>query len=98
DDPVEWDTVPNLAIEVISPTNTVVDLAQKIEDYFRSGVQVIWVLYPKQRMVHVWASPTQIDVVREQDELDGGSVLPGFRLRVATLFEPLVKPVSEARP
>jgi hypothetical protein len=50
-------------------------------------VQLVWVVYPKQRLVYVYKSPTRSKVLSEDDALDGGSVLPGFKLPVASLFE-----------
>jgi Uma2 family endonuclease len=92
DDPPEWEVVPNLAIEVVSPTNTAVEIQDKIQEYFSAGVQLVWVVYPRHRRIYVYDSPTQIRILLETDDLDGGTVLPGFRLNVATLFAPLTKP------
>jgi Uma2 family endonuclease len=90
DDPPALDVVPNLAVEVVSPTNLAPDVIDKIQDYFAAGVQLVWVLYPRQRQVYVYESPTQIRILTAQDELDGGAVLPGFKLGVGTLFAPPV--------
>jgi len=92
DDPPAWDVVPNLAVEVISPSNTAVEIVEKIQEYLDAGVQLVWVIYPGQRRVHVYEPPATSRVLLERDELDGGIVLPGFRLGVAALFEALAKP------
>jgi Uma2 family endonuclease len=81
-----WDVIPNLAIEVVSPTNRVEELEQKIAEYFRAGVQLVWVVHPTRSKVHVYQSPTQITVLSKNDVLDGGMVVPGFRLVLAELF------------
>ena len=92
DDPPEWELAPNLAVEVISPTNKAEEVIEKIEEYFAAGVQLVWVIYPRQRQVYVFDSPTENRILRESGELDGGTVVPGFRLKIADLFAALVKP------
>jgi len=92
DDPPEWDVVPNLAVEVISPTNSAVDTEEKLRDYFDAGVQLVWVIYPGLRRIYVYESRTQVRVFEENAELDGGTVLPGFRLPIADLFAAMVLP------
>ena len=59
----------------------------KVNDYFRAGSRLVWVVYPVVRQVYVYASATDIRVLAEEDELDGGEVIAGFRLRLRTLFE-----------
>lgn len=81
-----WDVVPNLAVEVVSPHDLVEGLMEKIQEYFHAGVELVWVIYPQQRIVHVYQSFTSIQVRTATDDLDGGAVLPGFRLIVASLF------------
>ncbi len=93
-DPSEWEVVPNLAVEAISPHNTAEEVLVKIQDYFDCGVELVWVIYPRQRWIYVYELPTQVRILREADELDGGKVLPGFRLGIAALFAALVKPTT----
>src|ERR1019366_4653165 len=81
-----WDVVPNLTTEVVSPTDSVYELEQKIVEYFQVGVELVWVVYPSQSKIHVLVAPTQIQVLTATDVLDGGAVLPGFRLPLAELF------------
>lgn len=82
-----WDVVPDLAVEVVSPSNTANEVLAKIREYFQAGVQRVWVVYPSERLVYVYDSATSNRVLNEADELDGEMVLPGFRLPVADLFE-----------
>jgi Uma2 family endonuclease len=82
-----WDVVPDIAVEVISPTNTATEVLVKVRDYFQAGVRLVWVVYPVEGEVYAYGSPTAIRVLQRGDELDGGAVLPGFRLPLATLFE-----------
>jgi Uma2 family endonuclease len=82
-----WDIVPDLAIEVISPTNSANAVHDKLHEYFEAGVQQVWVVYTKRSEIYVYSSPKQIKVLQLGDELDAGDLLPGFRLPLAAIFE-----------
>ena len=82
-----WAVVPDLAIEIVSPTNTADEVADKLEEYFRVGVRSVWVVYPRQCMVYAYTSPKEVRVLTVGDVLDGGDVLPGFSIPVQTIFE-----------
>jgi Uma2 family endonuclease len=82
-----WDVVPDLAVEITSPTDLIDDLMDKLEEYFVAGVRLVWVIYPKHRKIYAYDSPTSVRILRIGDELDGGVVLPGFRLSLTALFE-----------
>lgn len=82
----DWEVVPDLVVEVVSPNDLASDLLAKIHEYFQYGVRLIWIVYPEKRQVYVYTSPTQIRVVSLQDELDGEGVVPGFRLPLNKLF------------
>lgn len=88
-DPSSWSVVPNLAVEVISPSNTVVEMEEKILEYFDAGVQRVWVFHPRSQRLYVYESPTQSTILTKSDELEGGKVLPGFRLMLKDLFDDL---------
>ena len=62
------------------------ELEQKIAEYFHAGVELVWVVHPTRSKVHVYQSPTQITVLLKDDVLDGGTVVPGFRLALTDLF------------
>jgi Uma2 family endonuclease len=81
------DLVPDLAVEVISSGNTRQEMDRKLQDYFAAGARLVWYVYHTPRR-EVWAyvSPTEYSVVREGETLDGGAVLPGFRVALADLF------------
>jgi Uma2 family endonuclease len=81
-----WEVVPDLAIEVISPTNSAIDVVKKLDEYFVSGVRLVWVVYPVQRLIYAYRSPTDVRILRPGDELEGEPVLPGVRLPVGALF------------
>ena len=82
-----WDVVPNLAVEVVSSSNTADDVVDKLAEYFQVGVERVWVVYPSQRQVYVYASPTDVKVVTEDEELSDEVLLPGFRLALTALFD-----------
>jgi Uma2 family endonuclease len=82
-----WDIVPDMAVEIVSPSNTADHVQEKIHEYFAAGVRRVWVVYPRQQEVYVYASPTEIQVLQLGQELDGGDLIPGFRLPLAALFE-----------
>jgi Uma2 family endonuclease len=77
---------PDLAVEVLSRGNTAAEMDRKLRDYFAAGVRLVWYLDPEPRMVRVYTSPTDVQQLTEEDTLDGGAVLPGFRLPVREWF------------
>jgi Uma2 family endonuclease len=81
-----WDVVPDLAVEVVSPTDFAEELLVKLDEYFRAGVQLVWVIYPTLRLLFVYDSITSARGLGPKDEVDGGAVLPGFRQPVASFF------------
>jgi Uma2 family endonuclease len=87
EDPPVLNIVPNLAIEVISPSNTAEEVFAKIREYFEAGVELVWVIYPRQRSLCVHKSQEVSRTLSATDELDGGTVLPGFRLPLLELFQ-----------
>jgi Uma2 family endonuclease len=93
-----WDVVPDLAVEVVSPTNTAKEILDKILDYFRTGVRLVWVVYPIPEFIHVYESPTTVRVLQRGDTIDGGAVVPGFQLALATWFDEGVEPEPEPNP
>ncbi len=92
EDPPAFDVVPNLAVEVNSPSNTLEEIHGKVHDYFFHGVQLVWVLLPRQRFVYVYESIEDVRGLSDKRELEGGIVLPGFRLPLAELFGAGLKP------
>jgi Uma2 family endonuclease len=78
---------PDLAVEVISPSNTWVEIHEKVQQYFDAGSRLVWIIQPDARSVTVHASASESRLLREPDTLDGGAVLPRFAVRVADLFQ-----------
>ena len=86
---------PDLAAEVLSPTDAAEDINRKIEQYLAAGVRLVWVVDPDTRMVFVFRSNGTVSKVRETEELDGEDVLPGFRCPVSRVL-PSSEPESPA--
>jgi Uma2 family endonuclease len=68
------------------------EIDRKITDYFQAGVRLVWVFYPDSGWVYVYELPTHVSILEGIDALDGGEVLPGFRLPIAQLYEAVAKP------
>jgi Uma2 family endonuclease len=89
------DLIPDLAVEVLSPSNTRGEILRKLKEYFLAGVKLAWVIDPVKRTAAVHTAPDVKTSLDESGTLDGGDVLPGFRLPLAKLFERLEKPKSK---
>ncbi|MBN8592975.1 MAG: Uma2 family endonuclease [Anaerolineae bacterium] len=76
--------VPDLAVEVISPSEKVGDVENKLRDYLRYGVRLIWMIYPGSHVM-VYSRGTVRRLIAD-DQLDGEDVLPGFSVRVGDMF------------
>ena len=77
---------PDLAVEVLSQSNTAAEMARKRQEYFSAGVRLVWLVDPASRMIDVFTSENQFTRLTEADTLDGGDVLPGFRLPLRDVF------------
>jgi Uma2 family endonuclease len=82
-----WEVVPNLAVEVVSPSNAWEDVLEKIHEYFHVGAERVWVITASRRQVHVFHSPTSVRILAKDDVLTDDALFPGFRLPLADLFE-----------
>jgi Uma2 family endonuclease len=78
--------VPDLAVEVISGSNTLKEMAEKLTEYFENGVRLVWFVRPKTRVVDVYTAPDHSTRLTASMRLDGGDVLPGFSVLVGELF------------
>lgn len=80
---------PDVAIEVLSASNTTQEMRRKCHEYFAAGVQLIWLVDPQTRTIAVYTIPEQCTTLRAEHMLEGGAVLPGFILPVQELFAAL---------
>jgi len=81
------DQPPDLCVEVTSPSNTRKELRDKIREYFKAGVRMVWIVDPEDRSVTILTSSKEGRTLYEDSELDGGDILPGFTCKVSELFE-----------
>ena len=86
--------VPDLAVEVVSPTNETETDTEKVDEYLRGGVRLVWLIIPRIKKVYVYQSLDSVKIVHENQTLDGGDVLPGFEVKVGTLFPPVEVPAA----
>jgi Uma2 family endonuclease len=84
-DPVA-DLVPDLAVEVLSESNTPGEMARKRREYFEAGVRLVWEIDVAAETAAVYTGPEQRQTLTRADSLDGGAVLPAFHLSLDELF------------
>jgi Uma2 family endonuclease len=88
--PDEYHIAPDVAVEVISPSNRPREVNAKVESHLASGTRQVWVLYPEQRVLDVWTPGADGTAIKRKytvaDMLTGGDVLPGFSVVVGELF------------
>jgi Uma2 family endonuclease len=80
-----FECAPDLAIEIISPSETATEIAHKVRQYLHAGAAV-WVVYPDDRTVHVFETSRDARVLEADDLLEAPSLLPGFSILVNELF------------
>jgi Uma2 family endonuclease len=86
-----WPIAPDLAVEVISPTDKAFDVVEKVQEYFTGGVRQVWHIYSHIERVFIFDTPTTVRVLTRADELNAEPLVPGFRMPMAELF-PLAEP------
>jgi Uma2 family endonuclease len=88
--PKKFELAPDLAVEIISPSNTYIGILYKVEIYLRYGTRIVWVIYPDEQSVYVYTLPEEgslkVRKLTAEDMLDGGDVLPGFSVYVRQFF------------
>jgi len=84
---------PDLAVEILSPSNTVEEIHNKLVEYFDNGSRLVWVINPKEKYVLVYRSSQEPDrLLKSIDSLDGEEIVPGFSLAIAELFQSSIAP------
>jgi Uma2 family endonuclease len=84
-----FDGGPDLVVEILSPSDTVELLHEKIVEYFENGTRLLWVVNPAEQIVLVYHTQQPDRLLRSGEMLDGEQVIPGFTLPVAKLFAEL---------
>ena len=86
--------VPDLVVEVVSPSDVYYEVEAKVDEYLHAGVRLVWVINPPNMTVRVFQQGADVRQLGPADELTGGDVLPGFTCRVRSLF-PLSPPAAQ---
>jgi Uma2 family endonuclease len=79
--------VPDVAVEVVSPSDRARDVSDKVMEYLEAGVRQVWLVEPRRRIVTVYEADRSAQVLTDADTIDGDELLPGFSLPVRALFE-----------
>jgi Uma2 family endonuclease len=83
---------PDLAVEVLSKSNTEREMQGKLSEYFAGGTHLAWIIDPVTRTARIYHAPDQFTLIDAAGSLTGGDVLPGFELKLADLFAELDRP------
>ena len=82
-----WHLAPDLVIEIISPSESADSVQEKVQDYLAAGTQLIWLVYPKTRLIVEYQSSGEVRQLSGEDALEGGDLIPGFRYSLKNLFK-----------
>ena len=78
---------PDLAVEILSPSDASVYVQQKVRDYLEAGVRLVWLFAPQSKSATVYRADGSARLLRERDSLEGEDVLPGFTFRLSELYD-----------
>jgi Uma2 family endonuclease len=92
-----WSVTPTLAAEVLSKSNTEKEIDRKLSDLFSTGCKLAWVIDPRTKNAKVYTSAKRFKELDETGTLDGGKVLPGFKLPLSDLFSATRRPKKKPR-
>lgn len=81
-----WAGAPDLAVEVVSPNDRYTDIEDKVFDWLNAGTRMVIVVNPRKRAVTVYCSRADVTVLTVGDTLDGGDVVPGWKMAVKDMF------------
>ncbi len=81
-----WPGAPDLAAEVISPSDLYTEVSEKVAEWLGAGAKMVVVVNPRTRQLLVHLSPTEVKVLGVGDTLEGGEVVPGWQLPIGELF------------
>lgn len=81
-----WPGAPDLAVEVLSPGDTYSEVDEKVLDWLDAGTRMVVVVDPRNRSVTVYRSRDNIAILSENDTLNGGEVVPGWKLLIKEIF------------
>jgi len=79
--------MPDLAVEVKSPDDSFVKMREKANYYLNNGAKIVWLVFPDRQQIEVHTDYAAVRTLGINDELDGGDVLPGFKLALREIFK-----------
>jgi Uma2 family endonuclease len=82
-----YEVTPDLAVEILSESNTKNEMNKKLDEYFRGGARLVWYIDPDSRTAEIYTARDEVQQIDANGVLDGRDVLPGFQLRLGDLFE-----------
>lgn len=77
---------PDLVVEVLSPSNTGIELEDKLDEYLAAGVPLVWIVNPDRRTIRVYRNDGTTRLFRAQETIENEPLLPGFSLRTGDVF------------
>lgn len=83
--PLTWHVVPDLVVEFVTGDERTEEFGTRLDDYFKAGVNRVWVVYPDELRIFDYQSPSEYQILNRDQSLDGGNVLPGFQLPIREL-------------
>ena len=81
-----WQGAPDLAVEVLSPGDTVFEIEEKVAEFLAAGARAVWVVNPRRRTLTLYGANAKSQVLNDSDVLEGQDVVPGFRHPVSDIF------------
>ncbi|MGQ0815176.1 MAG: Uma2 family endonuclease [Gemmatimonadota bacterium] len=80
-----WPFAPDLAIEVVSPSNTTSEIESKVLEYLDAGTRMVWVIDPETRVARVYEG-NEARIIREHEALSAGEIVPGFSIGLSAIL------------
>ena len=80
------DVIPEFVIEVASETDLIYKLEERLSEYFKAGVKVVWIIVPEHQVVSVYTSRKNVKICTDDDVCSAAPVLPNFEITVNQLF------------
>ena len=87
---------PDLAIEILSQSNTTKEMERKLDEYFQANTRLVWYIDPEAQTARVYTARDQFVEITGEQTLDGGDLLPGFSIKLADLFAEADGPEGES--
>ena len=80
------DVIPEFVIEILSESDNVNKVEEKIAEYFKAGVSIVWNIYIEQKVIYVYTSRRDVKICIEDDVCSAKPVLPDFEISVNQIF------------